>query len=71
VVVDGVTTGFAAGSEMTPLFRFPGQTTNTAGIAVSTDDAGDFDWFRRTGKKIYVSFTSDGKTSNRVIIAAR
>ena len=71
VVADGMTTGFSTGSSMTPEFRFPGQTSYTPGAAVPTDAAGEFDWYRKTGKKIYVKFSSGGVTSNMVTIAAR
>ena len=36
-----------------------------------TDADGEFDCFRKTGKKIYVKFTSGGVESNHVIIGAR
>lgn len=73
VMVDGQVTGLAPGSTVTPLLRFPGQTSYTEGSArpVVQQD-GSFTWQRKTGKKVYVYITSgDGKVqSNRVIIPA-
>ena len=71
VTVDGVTTGFDEGSAMTPEYRFPGQTSYTAGIDVTTNADGEFNWFRKTGKKIYVRFVSGDVVSSRVIIPAK
>ena len=72
VMVDGETTGLNAGATVTPFFRFPGQTSYTAGSGVRTIDAdGNFQWQRKTGKKIYVYFESGTVKSNRVIIDAR
>ena len=73
IIIDGQSTGFAAGEKVVPYLRFPGQTTFSAGSArpeVGAD--GSFSWQRKTGKKAYVYFTSeDGTvTSNRVIVPA-
>lgn len=72
--VEGVTTGFAAGERVVPYFRFPGQTEYSQGSARPVVDAdGEFFWERKTGKKMYVFFTSeDGSvTSDRIIIQAK
>jgi hypothetical protein len=72
VKCDGVTTGFATGSELILYFRFPGETSYTQGsVRPTTNASGDFTWSRKTGKKIYVYFTSsDGAIqSNRAIVA--
>ena len=71
ITVDGVTTGFDEGSAMTPEYRFPGQTSYTAGIDVTTNADGEFNWYRKTGKKIYVRFMSGDVVSSRVIIPAK
>ena len=72
--VEGVATGFAAGTRVIPLIRFPGQTEYTQGSARPEIGAdGAFSWERKTGKKTYVYFTSlDGSVrSNTIIIPAR
>ena len=74
VVVYGVTTGFAEGTTVTPEYRFPGQTSYTAGIDVTIDAEGEFTWYRKTGKKIYVRFVAGDNgdvVSSRVIIPAK
>ena len=71
VVVEGVTTGLAAGTEVTPEYRFPGQTSYTTGIPIKVDANGEFTWYRKTGKKIYVRFVVGDVVSNRVIIQAK
>ena len=74
VVFTGETTGFGKDAKMKPWVRFPGQTEYTLGTArPTTDVAGDFTWQRKTGKKIYVYFTSedDAVKSNRVIVDAK
>lgn len=71
--VEGVATGFAAGTRVVPLIRFPGQTGFTEGSARPEIGAdGSFFWERKTGKKTYVYFTTeDGSVkSNAVIIPA-
>ena len=73
IMVDGDTTGFAAGDTVKPWVRFPGQSSYTAGSARPAIKAsGEFTWQRKTGKKTYVYFTSadDVTKSNRVIIPA-
>ena len=71
--VDGVATGFPAGTRVVPWIRFPGQTGFTQGSArPEIGDDGSFSWQRKTGKKTTVYFTTeDGSVqSNRVIIPA-
>ena len=73
VSCDGVTSGFAEGSALLVKFRFPGETTYTQGsVRPTTDASGGFTWSRKTGRKLYVYFTSsDGSIeSNRAIVAA-
>jgi YVTN family beta-propeller protein len=71
VVVNGVTTGLV-GAQVRPFIRFPGQSGYSPGTGVRTvAEDGTFRWQRRTGKKIYVYFTSGDVRSERVIIAAR
>ena len=71
VKVTGVTKGFAEGTAMTPEYRFPGQTSYTAGIDVTINADGEFTWYRKTGKKIYVRFVNGNVVSDRVIIPAK
>jgi hypothetical protein len=71
--VDGTAVGFATGDAVKPWVRFPGETSYAAGTARPTISAvGEFTWERKTGKKIYVYFSSadDVIKSNRIIIAA-
>ena len=71
--VDGVATGFPAGTRVVPWFRFPGQTGFTEGSArPEIGDDGSVSWQRKTVKKTTVYFTTeDGSVqSNRVIIPA-
>ena len=76
IIVNGTTTGFKKGGPVVPYFRFPGETTFTAGSARPEMGAdGSFSWSRKTGKKIYVYVTYDTDAgdkvqSNRVIIDA-
>ena len=59
------------GAIVRPMVKFPGQACYTHGTAsILVDEAGDFTWQRRTGKKTYVYVkTEDGTArSNRVII---
>ena len=70
---EGNATGLADGSTVVPFFRFPGESSYTRGSArpiVASD--GTFEWSRKTGKKIYVYFTTDDETvqSNRAIVPA-
>ena len=74
VMVDGLTTGFAEGDKMVPYIKFPGQTSYSEGSARPTvDDAGEFYWQRKTGKKIYIYFANEDGTvkSERIIIQAK
>jgi hypothetical protein len=73
VKCEGTTKGFSSGTTVSPYFRFPGQTTNTQGTArPEISSLGNFEWSRKTGKKIYVYFMSaDGSvTSNQVTVEA-
>lgn len=71
VIVTGVTTDLV-GAQVRPSIRFPGQSNYSPGTGVRTvADDGTFRWQRKTGKKIYIVFTSGDVRSNRVIIAAR
>ena len=71
VFVDGITTGLV-GQQVTPYFRFPGQTGFTSGTGTRTVDAnGDFAWGRKAGKQITIEFRSGEVRSNQVNIAAR
>ena len=71
VVVTGSTTGYSKGALVTAEYRFPGQTSFTAGIPFTINADGSFVWHRKTAKKIYVRVVIDGQTSNRVVIPAR
>lgn len=67
----GATKGFSSGTTVVPFVRFPGETTYTQGSArPEISSTGNFEWLRKTGKKIYVYFMSaDGSvTSNQVIV---
>jgi hypothetical protein len=70
--VEGVTVGFENGDTVIPYVRFPGETTYTQAASRPVITDGEFVWERKTGKKVYVYFTSkDGSVqSNRVIIQA-
>lgn len=71
VFVEGTTTNLV-GNTVTPFFRLPGQVGFTAGSGVRTVDAqGNFNWQRKTGKRIAVQFRADDLRSNSIIIAAR
>lgn len=70
VHVEGSTTGLV-GAEVTPYVKLAGQPAYVAGVGKQTvDPMGAFAWQRKTGKKVYVYFTSGTTRSNRVIIAA-
>jgi len=79
IIVDGETSGIAAGTTVRPWIKFPGETQYTQGAAsrqieaVGDLGAGEFQWQRQTSKKIYVYFrTEDGtQQSLRVIIPGR
>ncbi|MGI9197389.1 MAG: fibronectin type III domain-containing protein [Candidatus Nanopelagicales bacterium] len=71
ITIAGTSTGLV-GAQVTPWFRFPGQTSYTQGTGVRTvDSAGTFTWERRSGRKTYVYFTHDRTKSNTVVIPAR
>jgi hypothetical protein len=71
VFVEGTTTNLV-GEVVTPYFRFPGQTGFTMGVGLRTvDSLGNFDWQRKTGKRIAVQFRYEDVRSNSIIIAAR
>ena len=76
VSVDGKTLGLPAGELLTPYVKLPGQTAYQAGtgvrrVVITQGQVGEFDWQRRTGKKVYVYFRSEsGEQSERVIIPA-
>ena len=71
VFVEGTTEGLV-GEIVTPYFRFPGQTGFTMGVGLRTvDSEGNFNWQRKTGKRIAVQFRYDDVRSNSIIIAAR
>ena len=71
VFVEGTTEGLV-GEVVTPYFRFPGQTGFTMGVGLRTvDSLGNFNWQRKTGKRIAVQFRYDDVRSNSIIIAAR
>ncbi len=61
------------GVVVTPMVKLPGQSSYVAGVGTRTvSPSGDFDWSRRTGKKVYVYFmAADGNRSNMVTIPAR
>ena len=71
VFVEGTTTNLV-GEIVTPYFRFPGQTGFTMGVGLRTvDSLGNFNWQRKTGKRIAVQFRYDDVRSNSIIIPAR
>ena len=68
VRVDGSTTGLV-GAQVTPYVRKAGQTSYIPGANVRTvDEDGRFTWQRKSGKRLYVYFTSGEVRSNRLII---
>jgi len=80
IVVEGLTQGIADGEIVRPWIKFPGETTNSEGVASravtifdADDQLGDFEWTRQTSKKTYVYFrTEDGtQQSLRFIIPGR
>lgn len=80
IVVDGVTTGLAGGTTVVPFIKFPGQISYTQGTASRSvtitneaEQVGEFTWQRRTGKKTYVYFATEGgdTRSSRIIIPAK
>ncbi len=71
IFVEGTTTGLV-GETLTPFYRFPGQVGFTAGVGLRTvDSLGNFQWQRKTGKRIAVQFRIGDLRSNSIIIAAR
>ncbi len=71
VFVEGTTEGLV-GEVVTPYFRFPGQTGFSMGVGLRTvDSLGNFNWQRKTSKRIAVQFRYDDVRSNSIIIAAR
>ena len=72
IKVDGTADGFEDGAKVKPWIRFPGETEYTAGSARPVVSDEEFTWQRKTGKKVYVYFTSedDSIRSNRIIISA-
>ena len=75
IYVEGVTTGFAAGTKLVPYFKFPGPSSKyVAGKArPEVDEFGVVTWTRKTGKKIYVYFATESKDvrSDWIAIPAR
>jgi predicted outer membrane repeat protein len=59
------------GMSVTPYVRFPGETSFTPGATTRTVESDEFDWSRRSNKKINVYFEGGGVRSNRIAIAAR
>lgn len=71
IFVEGTTTDLV-GEVVTPYYRFPGQVGFTAGVGLRTvSELGNFQWQRKTGKRIAVQFRFEGIRSNSIIIAAR
>ena len=72
ITCDGTAKGFSSGDQVVPNFRFPGETSYTTSLTRPQMLDGAFNWSRKTGKKIYVYFTSlDGVVqSNRAIVPA-
>ena len=72
IMVDGIADGFENGAKVKPWIRFPGETAYASGSARPVVSDEEFTWQRKTGKKVYVYFTSedDSIRSNRIIIAA-
>lgn len=57
IMVDGNTTGFAEGDVVVPYVKFPGKRSYSAGPSRPAYDAdGEFQWRRKTAKKIYIFF---------------
>ena len=71
VVVTGTSTGLGMGAVLRPRVKLAGEASYTQGTAsILVDEAGEFTWQRRTGKKVFVYVkTEDGMArSNRVVI---
>jgi len=74
VIVTGTSTGLGMGAIVRPKVKLAGEDSYTQGTAsILVDEAGNFTWQRRTGKKVYVYVkTEDGTArSNRVVIPAQ
>lgn len=73
VIINGQSDGYPAGTILKPWLRFPGQTSYAEGnVEITVRQDGTFTWSRKTGKKTYVYVkTTDGTTSNTVIIPAK
>jgi len=70
VTVVGITTGLVSAS-LQSMVKVRGQSNYQPGSVRVVNDAGSFNWGRKTGKKVYVYFVSDEVRSNRVIIPAK
>ena len=73
VVLTGTSTGLGMGAVLRPRVKLAGEASYTQGTAsILVDEAGEFTWQRRTGKKVFVYVkTEDGMArSNRVVIPA-
>ncbi len=71
ILVDGTSVGLMPEAILRPWVRIAGQSAFAQGTAqIRPDEAGDFTWSRRGGKKVYVYVaTSDGSLrSNRITI---
>ncbi len=71
ILIEGTSAGLDPESILRPWVKVAGRSGFTQGAAeIRPDDAGDFSWSRRGGKKVYVYVaTSDGSVrSNRVTI---
>ena len=78
VMVEGGVSGMEPYAEVRPMIKLPGETVYTTGrdyveLLPAPDGNTQFNWQRKTNKKIYVYFrTINGEfQSKRVIIAAR
>ena len=59
-----------AGQKLVPYLRFPGGEYFEGTARPNIENNGSFEFFRKTGKKVYVYFKVGDVTSNRIIIAA-
>ena len=71
ISIEGFTTGLADGSTVIPYIRFPGQTSFSEVTSRPVITAGEFNWQRKTGKRIAVYFMSGDVRSNTVVIDAK
>lgn len=69
VAASGTVVGAAAGTTITPWYRFPGDTGYTAGVPVTLDANGGFTWQRQVNrsKTIRVYFTVSGVQSTTLV----